>query len=140
MSLLEMVMPNMQEPSSQPVQVASPIAPAFYRIADVMRLTALSRATIYRRIANGGFPRPVHLGGRACGWAPNELQAWIEAPGDYRAAPAALPAAQEHVRPRRNNMRRLNVSRFSRRKFRTQVGHEGSTTQAKEKAPTALVP
>lgn len=39
--------------------------PAFYRLRDVMRITALSRSTIYRRVAEGRFPAPVHLGGRA---------------------------------------------------------------------------
>ncbi|MDO9405507.1 MAG: AlpA family phage regulatory protein [Polaromonas sp.] len=61
-------------------------APAFFRIADVMRITALSRATVYRRIADGIFPLPVHLGGRACGWTPAALQAWIDNPGDYRTS------------------------------------------------------
>jgi prophage regulatory protein len=60
-------------------------APAFFRIADVMRITALSRATVYRRIADGIFPPPVHLGGRACGWTPAALQAWIDDPGGYRS-------------------------------------------------------
>ena len=58
-------------------------APAFYRIADVLRITALSRATLYRRIADGKFPQPVHLGGRACGWTPDALQAWIKDPQGY---------------------------------------------------------
>lgn len=61
-------------------------APAFFRIADVMRITALSRATVYRRIADGIFPTPVHLGGRACGWTPKALQAWIDDPAGYRAS------------------------------------------------------
>ena len=39
------------------------VAPAFFRMADVIRITALSRATLYRRIAEGKFPPPVHLGG-----------------------------------------------------------------------------
>lgn len=60
-------------------------APAFFRIADVMRITALSRATVYRRIADGIFPPPVLLGGRVCGWTPAALQAWIDDPGGYRA-------------------------------------------------------
>jgi len=59
--------------------------PAFFRIADVMRITALSRATLYRRIAEGKFPLPVHLGGRACGWTPTALQAWIDDPEGYIA-------------------------------------------------------
>ncbi|MDO8693562.1 MAG: AlpA family phage regulatory protein [Sheuella sp.] len=33
-------------------------------MADVIRITALSRVTLYRRIAEGKFPPPVHLGGR----------------------------------------------------------------------------
>lgn len=60
-------------------------APAFFRIADVMRITSLSRATLYRRIADGIFPVPVHLGGRACGWTPAALRAWNDDPGGYRA-------------------------------------------------------
>ncbi len=62
---------------------ASP-APAFLRIADVVRITALSRATLYRRIAARRFPPPVHLGGRACGWTPGELQKWIADPERYQ--------------------------------------------------------
>jgi uncharacterized membrane protein YphA (DoxX/SURF4 family) len=43
------------------------VTPAFFRMADAIRITALSRATLYRRIAEKKFPPPVHLGGRACG-------------------------------------------------------------------------
>jgi predicted DNA-binding transcriptional regulator AlpA len=64
-------------------------APAFFRITDVVRITALSRATLYRRIAEGRFPSPVHLGGRACGWTPAALQAWIDDPQGYTAPPAS---------------------------------------------------
>jgi len=61
-------------------------APAFFRMRDVLRITALSRPTLYRRIAAGRFPPPVHLGGRACAWTPTALQAWIDDPEGYRAA------------------------------------------------------
>ena len=64
-------------------------APAFYRIRDVLRITALSRPTLYRRIAARRFPAPVRLGGRACGWPAAELQAWIADPEGYRAPPLA---------------------------------------------------
>eukprot|EP01041_Mallomonas_annulata_P029480 gene29480-51488_t len=46
----------------------SKASPAFYRLHDVMRICALSRSTIYRRIAEGRFPTPVRLGGRASAW------------------------------------------------------------------------
>ena len=77
-----------EEHPSVPVAVRKSVvvAPAFYRIADVLSITALSRATLYRRIADGKFPQPVHLGGRACGWTPAALQAWIDDPQGYTAA------------------------------------------------------
>lgn len=64
-------------------------APAYYRIRDVLRMTGLSRPTIYRRIAASRFPPPVHLGGRACGWSAAALQAWINDPQGYEAPPSA---------------------------------------------------
>ncbi|NMM28712.1 MAG: AlpA family phage regulatory protein [Glaciimonas sp.] len=65
------------------------VAPAFFRMADVIRITALSRATLYRRIAEGKFPPPAHLGGRACGWTPTALQAWVDDPAGYLIAIAS---------------------------------------------------
>ena len=60
--------------------------PAFYRLRDVIRITALSRSTVYRRISEGRFPPPVHLGGRASAWQSAALQAWIDDPEGYRTA------------------------------------------------------
>jgi prophage regulatory protein len=37
------------------------------RLPDVKRSTGLSRSTIYLRITQGTFPKPVSLGGRAVG-------------------------------------------------------------------------
>jgi prophage regulatory protein len=39
--------------------------------------TGLSRSTIYLRIQEGTFPRPVNLGARAVGWLENEIDAWL---------------------------------------------------------------
>jgi prophage regulatory protein len=58
-------------------------SPAFFRLRDVLRITSLSRPTLYRRIAARRFPAPVHLGGRARGWASASLQAWIDDPEGY---------------------------------------------------------
>jgi predicted DNA-binding transcriptional regulator AlpA len=71
-------------------QAALQFAPAFLRTRDVLRITSLSRATLYRRIATRRFPAPVHLGGRACGWSTSALQDWINDPEGYCA-----PAAEE---------------------------------------------
>lgn len=58
--------------------------PAFYRLRDVLRISALSRSTVYRRISEGRFPAPVRLGGRASAWSSTALQAWIDDPDSYR--------------------------------------------------------
>lgn len=58
--------------------------PAFYRLADVIRITALSRSSIYRRIAAGEFPPQVSLGGRATGWRREALQSWVGDPSGFR--------------------------------------------------------
>ena len=74
---------------SPPAAPATPISvlapkPAFYRLPDVMRITALSRSTVYRRVAEGRFPAPVHLGGKVSAWAWSTLEDWINDPEGYR--------------------------------------------------------
>lgn len=69
---------------SLPKPIPSSALPAFYRLSDVTRITALSRSTLYRRIAEGRFPAPVHLGGRVSAWPTAALQAWIDDPQGYR--------------------------------------------------------
>lgn len=68
--------------------IADGFRPAFYRMKDVIRITSLSRPTLYRRIAAGRFPAPVKLGGRASGWTTQALQAWIDDPTGYTADPS----------------------------------------------------
>lgn len=51
------------------------------RLSAVKDVTSLSRATIYRRMANHSFPRQVSLGGpggRAVGWRERDIAAFIE--------------------------------------------------------------
>jgi hypothetical protein len=38
------------------------------RLPAVKTRTGLSRSTIYLRVSQGTFPKPVSLGGRAVGW------------------------------------------------------------------------
>ena len=45
------------------------------RLPAVKASTGLSRSTLYLRIAQGVFPRPVSLGARAVGWPDNEVAA-----------------------------------------------------------------
>jgi len=47
------------------------------RLPAVLARTGLSRSTIYLRISEGRFPKPVSLGGRAVGWVEAEINAWL---------------------------------------------------------------
>lgn len=48
------------------------------RRPDVEAMTGLSRASIYKRMANGSFPRAYPLGGRIVGWLESEVQQWVD--------------------------------------------------------------
>ena len=47
------------------------------RLPAVQARTGLGRSTIYVRLAQGSFPRPVQLGARAVGWIEEEVDEWI---------------------------------------------------------------
>lgn len=54
------------------------MATSILRLPAVKARTGLSRSTIYLRVAEGTFPKPVSLGGRAVGWVEAEIQEWLE--------------------------------------------------------------
>jgi prophage regulatory protein len=47
------------------------------RRKQVEARTGLSRSTIYQRVADGTFPKPVRLGARAVGWVEAEIQEFL---------------------------------------------------------------
>jgi len=47
------------------------------RLPAVKALTGYSRSSIYLKISNGTFPKPISLGDRAVGWLANEIEDWI---------------------------------------------------------------
>ena len=49
------------------------MATVILRLPDVKVRTGLSRSTLYLRISQGRFPKPISLGGRAVGWVDVEL-------------------------------------------------------------------
>ena len=54
----------------------SDLGPRFARMAAVVRMTGLCRATIYRMIADKRFPAQVRIGSRAVGWRWSDLDRW----------------------------------------------------------------
>jgi len=53
------------------------MATIILRLPTVKARTGLSRSTIYLRISEGNFPKPVSLGGRAVGWIEEEVNDWL---------------------------------------------------------------
>jgi prophage regulatory protein len=53
---------------------------AILRRKQVEARTGLSRSTIYLRISEGTFPKPIFLSsqGRAVGWIESEISTWIK--------------------------------------------------------------
>ena len=45
-----------------------------FRIKTVCDITGLPKSTVYAKMLNGEFPRPIKLGHRAVGWKSEELQ------------------------------------------------------------------
>jgi prophage regulatory protein len=43
------------------------------RFPEVKKLSGMSRSTIYLRITEGLFPRPIQLGARMVGWRESEV-------------------------------------------------------------------
>lgn len=48
------------------------------RRAELLRITGISAASIYRWVANGTFPAPRRLGPNATGWLESEVVAWLQ--------------------------------------------------------------
>ncbi len=46
-------------------------------MADAIERTGFSRATIYRLMAEGRFPRTIKLSVRAVGWLESDIDNWL---------------------------------------------------------------
>ena len=63
--------------AEQPIEHDENPLTRFLRLPEVQDRTGLSRSTIYVRLGQGRFPRPVSLGERAVGWIEAEVEEWI---------------------------------------------------------------
>jgi|25BtaG_2_1085352.scaffolds.fasta_scaffold20550_2 prophage regulatory protein len=63
------------------------------RLTEVIQTTGLARSSIYSRMTEGSFPRPVSLGARSVGWVSEEIQDWVESRIQERDADSGLQMA-----------------------------------------------
>ena len=59
------------------IESRSNVPPRILRLPAVRRRTGLSRSSIYLRISQGRFPKPISLGERAVGWVESEVNDWL---------------------------------------------------------------
>jgi prophage regulatory protein len=67
----------------------SPEAKMIMRMTDVCSELGVSRASVYRLLESGGFPKPLKLGKRAIGWERDHIQQWVKSrSAAYQVKPA----------------------------------------------------
>ena len=49
-----------------------------YRFPEVMKLTGLSRSSIYLAVSKDEFPKPIKIGRRAVGWPNDVIEKWVQ--------------------------------------------------------------
>jgi prophage regulatory protein len=59
---------------------------AILRRIQVEQEVGLKRSTIYQRMQEGTFPRPIRLGERAVGWRASDIEHFLEDPAGYRVS------------------------------------------------------
>ena len=58
----------------------------FMRAKEVMQVTGLTKATLYRRIEEGQFPKQVRLGPAIVAWRQSEVEEWMKDPTGWGVA------------------------------------------------------
>jgi prophage regulatory protein len=55
----------------------------FLRIDTVLKRTGLKRATLYRKIQSGSFPKQVAISTRCSAWRETAIKRWMANPSFY---------------------------------------------------------
>lgn len=56
---------------------------SFLRLSAVLQRTSLSRATLYRKIQQGTFPRQIKVSERCARWRQSDINDWLHNPRFY---------------------------------------------------------
>ena len=49
------------------------------KVRDVEKMLGVSRATVYRMMKHGHFPRPIHIAPSSVRWERSVIDQWLEA-------------------------------------------------------------
>ncbi|PXW23365.1 AlpA family transcriptional regulator [Paraburkholderia caballeronis] len=64
------------------------------RIKQVIEKVSLSQSTIYKMIAEGGFPKPFQLAPNRVGWLEEDIDAWLAVKAGRKAESEDLRVAE----------------------------------------------
>lgn len=70
----------------------------FLRLAEVRNRVGYGRASIYRLMAVGQFPRCHSLGARAVAWLESDIDAWIQSRVGGRCASVSISNTTERAK------------------------------------------
>jgi len=87
---------------------------AILRLPAVKARTGLSRSTIYLRISEGSFPKPISLGGRAVGWVEAEINAWLNRQIEHSRQAKSEGRAEQRLTPSPTFVMRSGVPVWNR--------------------------
>ena len=68
------------------------------RLKTVLARTALSRSTIYRKIAEGTFPAQIRISVNGAGWRESDIDRWIADPAGWRVTMTTTTARMDASR------------------------------------------
>ena len=51
----------------------------YVRVSQLTKLIPISKASVWRKVKEGSFPKPVKLGERITAWHMNDIEAWLAA-------------------------------------------------------------
>ena len=74
-------------------QAELPTVDRLLPMPKVMDLTSLSKATVYRKVADGSFPAPFKIGKSRVAWLEADIAGWIKS--RTRAVHPEQPVAQQ---------------------------------------------
>lgn len=77
--------------------MAAPSLDRVIRKPELLRITGVSIATIYRWIGEGNFPAPVKLGPNSTGWRESDVRAWLDSRELVGAPASAEPNESPNV-------------------------------------------
>lgn len=77
--------------------IMAQIPDRFLRIDAVLDRTGFSRATLYRKVQQGTFPKQVRIAERCVGWRESAINDWQRNPFFYTVGPGRTAEPRESL-------------------------------------------